>query len=174
MKRRFSLLLPILVLYVTNYGGLINAQQDQGVGEIIQLTPIIGFIISSDENRQYNFFPSNEGFVSAEIVKIGNRYQLHMTTIVDGKRLRQIQDLTIETLDQLRRKATENTANQSKQINIDRTAGEKREGRLVLNLNSLGYGLWLYGIGLSNALELEDGVDFGTVLLVGGGAYVGS
>lgn len=174
MKCRFSLLLPILVLCVTNYGGLINAQQDQGVGEIIQLTPIIGFIISSDENRQYNFFPSNEGFVSAEIVKIGNQYQLHMTTIVDGKRLRQIQDLTIETLDQLRRKATENTANQSKQINIDRTAGEKREGRLVLNLNSLGYGLWLYGIGLSNALELEDGVDFGTVLLVGGGAYVGS
>ena len=174
MKRRFSLLLPILVLYVTNYGGLINAQQDQGVGEIIQLTPIIGFIISSDENRQYNFFPSNEGFVSAEIVKIGNQYQLHITTIVDGKRLRQIQALTAETLDQLRRKATENTANQSKQINIDRTAGEKREGRLVLNLNSLGYGLWLYGIGLSNALELEDGVDFGTVLLVGGGAYVGS
>ena len=116
MKCRFSLLLPILVLCVTNHGGLINAQQDQGVGEIIQLTPIIGFIISSDENRQYNFFPSNEGFVSAEIVKIGNQYQLHMTTIVDGKRLRQIQALTAETLDQLRRKATENTANQSNDV----------------------------------------------------------
>ena len=174
MKCRFSLLLPILVLCVTNHGGLINAQQDQGVGEIIQLTPIIGFIISSDENRQYNFFPSNEGFVSAEIVKIGNRYQLHMTTIVDGKRLRQIQDLTIETLDQLRRKITENTANPSKQINIDRTTAEKREGRLVLNLNSLGYGFLLYGSGLSRMFELDSNVQAGVTLLAGGGAYVGS
>ena len=82
MKCRFSLLLPILVLCVTNHGGLINAQQDQGVGEIIQLTPIIGFIISSDENRQYNFFPSNEGFLIIFIILLNPLFHLRFLPLI--------------------------------------------------------------------------------------------
>ena len=41
--------------------------------EIIQLNATIGFNISVEENRQYNLFPENEDFVSAEIIKIANR-----------------------------------------------------------------------------------------------------
>ena len=171
---RHLYLLVIAVSCFTNYVALTHSDQDKTEGEIIQLTPIIGFIISPEENRQYNFFPNNEDFVSAEIIKIANQYQLHITTTVDGKRLRQIQKITSEVLDKLRQKATGKIPTQFKQPDIDRTEAEKREGRLVLNLNSLGYGLWLYGVGLSNVLELESNVAFGTTLLTGGGAYVSS
>ena len=88
--------LVIAVSCFTNYVALTHSDQDKTVGEIIQLTPIIGFIISPEENRQYNFFPNNEDFVSAEIIKIANQHQLHITTTVDGKRLRQIQKITSE------------------------------------------------------------------------------
>ena len=142
--------------------------------EIIQLNATIGFNISVEENRQYNLFPENEDFVSAEIIKIANRYQLHITTTVDGKRFRQVQSLSENALAELRQKATGIGLTQPDKTGLDRTKSEKREGRLTLNLNGLGYGLWLYGRGLASALELEDGVAIGTTMLTGGGAYISS
>ena len=142
--------------------------------EIIQLNATIGFNISVEENRQYNLFPENEDFVSAEIIKIANRYQLHITTTVDGKRFRQVQSLSENALAELRQKATGIGLTQPDKTGLDRTKSEKREGRLTLNLNGLGYGLWLYGLGLASALELEDGVAIGTTMLTGGGAYISS
>ena len=142
--------------------------------EIIQLNATIGFNISVEENRQYNLFPENEDFVSAEIIKIANRYQLHITTTVDGKRFRQVQPLSENALAELRQKATGIGLTQPDKTGLDRTKSEKREGRLTLNLNGLGYGLWLYGFGLASALELEDGVAIGTTMLTGGGAYISS
>ena len=142
--------------------------------EIIQLNATIGFNISVEENRQYNLFPENEDFVSAEIIKIANRYQLHITTTVDGKRFRQVQSLSENALAELRQKATGIGLTQPDKTGLDRTKSEKREGRLTLNLNGLGYGLWLYGFGLASALELEDGVAIGTTMLTGGGAYISS
>ena len=142
--------------------------------EIIQLNATIGFNISVEENRQYNLFPENEDFVSAEIIKIANRYQLHITTTVDGKRFRQEQSLFVFSLAELRQKATGIGLTQPDKTGLDRTKSEKREGRLTLNLNGLGYGLWLYGRGLASALELEDGVAIGTTMLTGGGAYISS
>ena len=142
--------------------------------EIIQLNATIGFNISVEENRQYNLFPENEDFVSAEIIKIANRYQLHITTTVDGKRFRQVQSISENALAELRQKATGIGLTQPDKTGLDRTKSEKREGRLTLNLNGLGYGLWLYGLGLASALELEDGVAIGTTMLTGGGAYISS
>ena len=142
--------------------------------EIIQLNSTIGFNISAEENRQYNLFPENEDFVSAEIIKIANRYQLHITTTVDGKRFRQVQSLSENALAELRQKAARIGLTQPDQTGLDRTKSEKREGRLTLNLNGLGYGLWLYGPGLASALELEYSVAVGTTMLTGGGAYISS
>ena len=142
--------------------------------EIIQLDSTIGFNISAKENRQYNLFPENEDFVSAEIIKIANRYQLHITTTVDGKRFRQVQSLSENALAELRQKAAGIGLTQPDKTGLDRTKSEKREGRLTLNLNGLGYGLWLYGPGLASALELEYSVAVGTTMLTGGGAYISS
>ena len=137
--------------------------------EIIQLDSTIGFNISAEENQQYNLFPEYDNFVSAEIIRVDDQYQLHVITSTDGKRSRQIQSLTEKELADLRQRITTESESGS-----SRTEAEKREGRLILNLNSLTYGLGLYGPGLVMALDLDDGADAGTVMLAGGGSYLTS
>ncbi len=139
------------------------------IEEIIQLDSTIGFNISAEENQQYSLFPEYDNFVSAEIIRVDDQYQLHVITSTDGKRSRQIQSLTEKELADLRQRITTESESGS-----SRTEAEKREGRLILNLNSLIYGSGLYGPGLVMALDLDDGADAGTVMLAGGGSYLTS
>ena len=140
--------------------------------EVVRITDSVGYEIDAAERERYALFLGYRNFLRATFLSRGEQYLLRISYQKEDKRLTEDVLLSKEQFATYRNQieAVDQAIESSEQTEIATEA--QKEGRLRIATNALFYGLFLYGPGINNLLEIKGTQAEGVGLLTAGGSFL--